>query len=129
MGAFIRTVAPLMSNALVETLRGSGVDNFDTYQAVIRESATGKEYTDYSAVNVLGVIDAVDRAKSKSTSLDGLGTWFSNLVLDESLTRGVLMFRLRQSLSKVIVHQRVKEAIESKNLPLLLFRPVDGLVG
>ena len=121
MGAFIRTAAPLMSQDLVKTIQSCGVDNLDLYKAVIREVATGREYRNYVAVNIIGVISGADPAQSVSTSIDGLGTWFEHLVLDEQSTRGALVFRLRGSLSKVFVHRRVKEAIEAKTFPLLQF--------
>src|SRR5262245_51417325 len=59
MAAYIRTAIPLMSDALVRTLLACGVDNLQVHAAVIRELATGREYTNYRAVNVVGVVDAV----------------------------------------------------------------------
>ena len=129
MGPFIRTATPLMSRDLVETIQSCGVDNLDLYNAVIRELATGHEYRNYLAVNIIGVISGADRTQSVSTSLDGLGNWFERLVLDEHATRGSLMFRLRGSLSKVMVHRRVKEAIEAKGFPLLQFISADDFSG
>ena len=129
MGAFIRTAAPLMAKDLVETIQACGVDNLDLYAAIIRELATGREYHNYWAVNVVGVINGADPAQSVSTSLDGLGTWFERLVIDPNATRQALMFRLRGSLSKIIVHRRVKEAIEAGGFPLLQFISTDDFSG
>ena len=129
MGAFIETAIPLMSEMSLETLRKCGVDNLDTHEVVINELGTGSTYALYRAVNVIGVIEAIDRGKSTLTSLAGLGTWVDNTALEESIPRGSLMFRLGQSLSKIIVHKRIKEAIESTELPLMYFQPTAGLSG
>jgi hypothetical protein len=129
MGAYIRTAAPLMSRDLVDTIQSCGVDNLEVYKAVLREKATGREYRNYVAVNVLGVVSGADPTQSVSTSIEGLGTWFDRLVVDENVTRGWLVFRLRGSLSKVIVHHRIKEAIEAKTFPLLQFISTDDFSG
>lgn len=129
MGAYFRTSAPLMSKDLVKVLQRCGVDNLVLYEAVIRELATGREYADYWAVNLLGLIRGADPAQSVSTSLEGMGNWFSRLVLNDGATRSLLMFRLRENLSKIIVHRRVRDAIEAQPFSLLQFISIDEFSG
>lgn len=129
MGAFIDTAAPLMSKDLVACLRDNGVDNLDVYEAVIREVATGHEHSGYWAVNVLGVVDAADPARTAEISLEGLGTWIDRIVVDESAARQLLLFRMRQSPSRLVLHRKVKQAIENRRLPLLMFTPVNEMSG
>lgn len=129
MGAFIETSAPLMSRDLLETLTLAGVDNLEVHEAVITEAATGREYHDYVAVNIVGLLAAGDRARTVTESIDGLGTWIHRFAMDESAARGALMFRLREGPSKVMVHRSVKEAIEARALPLIQFIPADEVSG
>jgi hypothetical protein len=129
MGAYFNTAAPLMSRELVDTLQGAGVDNLETYDAVIREESSGREYREYRAANVIGLIAMADASRSSTESLEGLGTWVHKLVVDERTTRGALLFRLREGPSKIVVHRSIKEAIEAKNLPLLQFMAVEQFVG
>lgn len=129
MPAFINTAIPLMSEPLVQVLRKCGVDNLEVFDVVINELATGKQHTNYRAVNVLGMVDAVDHGKTKVESIEGLANWVSNMALDEKATRGALMFRLAQLPSKIILHRRVKQAIEAQQLPLVYFVETTGLSG
>ena len=129
MGAYINAAAPLMSHELVEVLQGAGVDNLELHEALIREEVSGREYCDYWAVNIVGLIAAADKSKSLATSLEGLGTWIHKLVLDEQATRGVLLFRLREGPSKILVHRSIKDAIEAKRLPLLQFVAAEDFSG
>lgn len=129
MGAYINAAAPLMSRALVETLQQAGVDNLELHEALIREEVGGREYRDYWAVNVVGLIAAADKARSSTSSLEGLGTWVHKLVLDEQATRGALLFRLREGPSKIVVHRSVKDAIQAEGLPLLQFIAAEDFSG
>ncbi len=114
--------APLMSEPLIEVLRSAGVDNLDTYDAVIRETRTGREHRGYKAVNIVGLVKAAD--ESSNTEDLGLGdddgliaTWFEDLVVSEARARGLLLFRLAESVSTILIHKRVKEQIESASIP------------
>jgi hypothetical protein len=114
--------APLMSDDLIAVLRTAGVDNLDTYDAVIREVRTGREHRNYKAVNIVGLVDGADLAKSKYTTsgLSGdpiVNVWFEKLVLDEAKLAGNLFFRLAQNVGMVLAHKRVVDAINAANLP------------
>lgn len=129
MGAYFNNSVPLMSRALVDTLRSAGVDNLELHEAVIREQASGREYHDYWSVNVVGLVAAADTSRSVTSSLEGLGTWVHKLVIDGQAVRGALLFRLREGPSKIVVHRSIKEAIEAENLPLLQFTPAEDFSG
>ncbi len=114
--------APLMSELLIDALRSAGVDNLDTYDAVIRETRTGREHHGYKAVNIVGLVKAAD--ESSNTEDLGLGdedgliaTWFEDLVVSEARARGLMLFRLAESVSTILIHKRVKEHIEAASIP------------
>jgi hypothetical protein len=127
LGAYF--AVPLMSRALVDALRASGVDNLEIYDAVIREERSGREHRDYAAVNVIGLVAMADPSRSRTESLEGLGTWVHELVVDEGATGGALLVRMREGPSKIVVHRSIKEVIEAKKLPLLRFVAMEGFAG
>lgn len=118
--------ARLMSDRLVETLRSAGVDNLDTYDAVIRSKDGSVERVGYKAFNLLGVVRAAELSSTEflqgtdSRLIDGS---ISSLTIDTQKARGLLMFRLAEYVGAVIVHERVKQAIEAENFTNLVFRP------
>src|SRR5205807_6766031 len=50
----------LMRDDLVETIRKASVDNIDVYDAVIRDMKSKRDYMNFKAVNVIGVVSAAD---------------------------------------------------------------------
>jgi hypothetical protein len=113
---------PLMSDDLVNALQKSGVNNLEVFPAVIRETRTGREYTNYKAVNIVGLVAAADStSETKDLGLgngDGmLDSWFSKLVVDEEKAGGFLMFRMAENVTTILIHKKVKDALESADVP------------
>lgn len=109
---------PLMTKRLTKALKDGGVTNVDEYEAVITETSSGKQYNNYVAVNIVGVVAAADLAKSK---LDQSIPWFDKLEIDPTATRGALLFRLKESTNAIIAHESVKKAIEKAGIDTLIF--------
>lgn len=114
--------APLMSMELLDALRKAGVDNLDTYDALVREVRTGREFIEYKAVNIIGLVNAADMEQSEYTR-SGLGDesdlidlWFEKLVLDESKLKGQLFFRLAENVGVVLAHRKVVDAVNAANI-------------
>jgi hypothetical protein len=113
----------LMSEPMVDVLRRAGVDNIDTYPAILQDSANEREFR-YFAVNILGLVAAADLSKSQWTNFDGaprLDTHFETLAVDPAKARGHLMFRLAEDTGTIIVHAKIKQALESAGIPGLRF--------
>lgn len=115
----------LMHRDLIACLRSAGVDNLDVYAAEIRDMATQTVHVDYRAVNIVGIISAVDVASSQGmdfgVSKDGLFTMlYDQLAIDESACKGALMFRLAQTLD-IIIDDSVKSALTSAGFERLDF--------
>lgn len=113
----------LMLRALVEALQGAGVDNLQIFPAVLTEKSTEAVREDYCVVNVLGKVAAADMKQSQAISL-GEGHVFTQLTVDSGKARGLLMFRLAESLVDVIVHQRVAQAVTAGQFRGVLLTPV-----
>lgn len=113
----------LMQRALVDTLQGAGVDNLQVFPAILTEESTGAAREDYCLVNVLGLLAAADLKQSQGISLGG-GQVFTRLAIDAGKARGLLMFRLAESLIDVILHEKVAEAVRAGRFADLLLTPV-----
>jgi hypothetical protein len=96
---------PVMSLRLAKAFAEFGIDNFQFYPAVLRNPETGVTWRDYVAFNVIGCVDAVDRAASTFTTImdgDEGGAVtplldYQQLVFSQTKLNGHEMFRLYQN--------------------------------
>lgn len=117
MGVFIYTNPPVWRDDFIQALRQCGVYNFDTYAVAITEPDSDVIYTNYKAVNILGLVAAADMSKSIATVHDGIpliDVDFDELVIDEKKTRGIKMFRLAESTNAILVHESLRDALIAK---------------
>jgi hypothetical protein len=114
----------LMRQDLVECLRNAGVDNLDAYDAIIQDTENDLQYDNYKAVNIIGVISAADpdgtifRDDNPSRIVDAD---IDSLKIDEKKTGGALLFRLAEAVTGIVVHRRVKQAIEAAGFKQMVF--------
>jgi hypothetical protein len=121
---FIGETIPVFSDALVKVFRSAGVDNFQTFPAVLRNEK-GTEWDGFQVFHEVGLIAAASFDKSEydmimegdpagvSTPLAG----FRLLVLDRKKTRNVAMFRLAESPDTLLIHDRVLAHIKKNSPP------------
>jgi hypothetical protein len=121
----------LMRQDLVTALHECGVHNIDVYEAIILDLKSGNRFDNYRAVNIVGLVRAANMSRSIGEDIglvnDGLVTvWFDKLVLDESKIHNILLFRLAESVSTIIVHDSVKDFLLKRGFNALTFtRPED----
>jgi hypothetical protein len=114
----------LFSDDLVLAIREAGVDNIDCYATVLVDPIGNKRYTNYKAVNIVGLVAAADLTKSQYSMPSGrplIDTNFDSLAIDDSKARGLLLFRLAECVSAIVIHSRVREAVEQRGIPYLAF--------
>jgi hypothetical protein len=111
---------PLMSKRLKEAIESAGVDNITFYPVTVR---TKKETYEYFAFNLVGLVSVVDPASEiKSPDGDFLGdSSITDLVIDDEKGRGLLMFRLKEKFSVILVHKKLKEVIEQRGIASVKF--------
>jgi hypothetical protein len=124
MPSMLGTTIPLVREDLLRTLRKCGVDNLDAYDAAITDPDDGKVYENYKAINILGLVAAADLSKSEYVAHgEPLGDVdFDRLVLNETATKGHLMFRLAESVNAILVHQRIRDRLLKEGFKDLAFR-------
>ncbi len=114
----------LIRDDLLGALESAGVDNLQTYRAVIRDAKKNVDHSNYRAVNILGVVACADMDQSErmeTTDSTMIDVDFRSLVIDEAKTGGALLFRLAESVSAIVVHEKVKKAIEDAGIPGMVF--------
>lgn len=115
---------PVMRDDVVAALTGAGVDNIQYFDALLKDPASGTEYRNYKAFNIVGLVACADMSASQlmGTAPARIGdTDFASLVIDESKAGGMLMFRLAENIGAIVVHERVKQAIEAAGIPGFVF--------
>lgn len=113
-----------MSARLAEVLKKNGVDNLDLYAARIRYRTNNETY-DVLAFNLLGLVSATDLAKSNLTSFDGdfkMDSSVRGFVVDPHKARSLAMFRLAENCMTVLVHERIRAAIDSAGIRTFAFK-------
>jgi len=120
---------PLMSERMVKVLHTAGVDNIDTYPVTLIERMSGRRRPLF-AVNILGRVAAANMSQSEwSCDSDPpmRDVLFEKLVLSSTVPGDFLMFRMAESLSTILVHESVKQALEQAGLTgVELVAPADG---
>jgi uncharacterized protein DUF1629 len=115
---------PVMRDDLVEALQSVGVDNLQLFGAVIKDPSTGAEHTNYKAFNIVGVVSAANLEKSVlmgTSDSEMIDVDFESLAIDESKAQGHHLFRLAESVNAIIVDEIVKDAVEARGIPGMVF--------
>jgi hypothetical protein len=116
----------LLRDDLLAAMAAAGVDNLDAYEAVVREPDGSRSYTNYKAVNIVGLVAAADMSRSKATVHPGgpvIDVEFDDLVLDPSRARGALMFRLAEATGSIFIHDRLRRHLLASGFDELTFLP------
>lgn len=119
-----KTDALLIPKRMLNALRAAGVDNLDAYSTIITHPATGVVTRDYVAVNLIGLVSAADIGRSRV--VDGsadhrLDTDFEGFTVDPARARGLLMFRLAENTSAIMVHRALKDRLRREGFDQLRF--------
>lgn len=117
---------PVMSLDMARVLQDVGVDNIEYFDAVIHEPWSGRALQDYTAFNVVGMVCCADMAASAFMAEPPLGAPmdvdFEKLVLDRSrIPPDLLMFRLAAAGRPIMVHAKVRQAIEAAGIEGMRF--------
>lgn len=119
---------PLFSRRLVTALQNAGVDNLQAFETTLA-TVQGKNpppRNHYVAVNIIGRVAAADLAESElNPDVEDriLSADFYSLTVDHKKTKDLLMFRLAENISAVLVHERIKAQVEAAGITTLTWIP------
>lgn len=121
---------PLFRDDLLAALLEAGVDNLDMYEAVILDPDTGEKHHNYKAVNIVGVVSAVDMARSNTTVNPGgplIDVDLDGFTVDDTRPAGLLVFRLAEKLSGIMVHESVVKHLRRRGFNALEFMATEDV--
>lgn len=124
MLALYKGSIPLIRQDLLDVLVSVGVDNLEIFNAILKDPIQNKEHHEYKAFNVIGLVSCLDRKRSiigESNESHMINVDIRNLVIDESKTGDLLMFRLAEAVNAIVVHRTIKEAVELRAIPGMYF--------
>jgi hypothetical protein len=115
----------LFSDEMISALHKAGVDNFQCFDALVKDTVNNLVYDNYKVINILGVVAVANLANSNYESHGNdealIDTDFDSLVIDEKKARGLLMFRLAESVNGIVIHEDVKKVLEQNGIKHLDF--------
>jgi len=116
---------PVMRTDLLEALQAAGVDNLQTFKAELHDEVNDRIHDNYVAFNVVGLVSAADLGASElmphQQSARMLDTDFASLTIDAERARELPLFRLAENCSAIIVNENVKNEVESRGIPGVVF--------
>ncbi len=105
----------VVSDRFYQALLAAGVDNIHAYDAVLDVDGNIFHHG-YKALNVIGML----RMAGEGTTFTGesrlIDAGIDGLVVDPNLNTTLLMFRMAEVCTKIVVHKSVKNYLENLNL-------------
>jgi len=117
------------SRRLIDVLHSVEIDTIDYYHCRIVNEVTGEIFRNHQAANLLDMIFCLDQEQSELEIDDEEPNeiWYIHyLKLLEDRIGDALIFRLGERPSIVVVHQKVKEAVEKASITGVVFLPAEG---
>ena len=116
----------IMSQRLHDVLISEGVDNIEFFPAVLTNTSTDEKFK-YYAYKLVGIISLMNKSRSEyETYRNTEPVSIHKFVADESKAHGLLMFRMAESITAIVVHESVKKAIEAAGIDTIEFiKPED----
>lgn len=113
-------VIPILSAEFIAALLAAGVSNLQAFPAEVRSRVDSAVWTNYQAINIVGLIACADLTASQFTRIiDRPGAAavplmaFEDLKVAPARARGALLFRLAESPGTILVARSVVEHLRS----------------
>ena len=113
---------PIVSGKFLHALTRAGVDNLVTYNAELRSWDGALVCSGLKAMNIIGSIAASDADTiflGKNRLIDAS---IDRLSISEAKAEGLMMFRLAENASAIVVSQHVKDSVERAGFSSVVFR-------
>lgn len=112
---------PAWSGALLRCLQSAGADNLQVFPAILRNAALSRDWNDYFAVNVVGLVGCMSKT-SKFTHIADRPSGppllkVHKLVIDPRRASGAELFRLAESPGVLLMHERLLAAMKKATPP------------
>jgi hypothetical protein len=112
----------IVSARMRTALDAFGVDNIQYAPVVLQRLDLQQDYEGYWLGNVIGLVSCVDPAKSTYKQLTGSKRVLRGFIVDETLTKGLMLFRLKENRRLVLIAERLKQHLQSRGLEGIYFQ-------
>ncbi|WP_444993942.1 hypothetical protein [Aliikangiella sp. IMCC44359] len=120
---------PVASQAFVDALIEIGVDNIITYDVLLHNEDYSVTYEGFKAINIIGLVKAAGPGTVYLSDSRLIDASIDTLELEPRSIKGLYIFRLAESISTIVLHEKVKRHLESKGFEDLNFiEPGDALI-
>ena len=113
----------IMSMKMYNVLKACGIDNIQVLPLQFIDKETKEVRDDYIVFNIIGLASCAKLDESDATPLGG-GYYFHDLVIDPNKAHD-LIFRVKESLIDIIVHEKVAKALEANNIRGITLTPAN----
>lgn len=112
---------PVVSQAFYDALLEAGVDNIIPYDVVLQSEDQSVLHKGYKAINIIGLVKAAGPGTVYLGDSRLVDASIESLDVEPRSIKGLLMFRLAEDVSAVVIHEKVKNHLESKGFKSLVF--------
>jgi hypothetical protein len=117
---------PVFSQRLKNLFEMQGIGNIQYFPAKIVEYNSQERKNGYYAANILGLVNCVDREKSKfKQTSSGNIKKLKSLVIDENTPRDLYIFRLGEVQRVILINARFKEILKDAAITGLQLIPAE----
>ena len=122
---FSAGLAPVVSPRFLAALDALGVDNHETYTAIIEDLEGEVSISEHRVLNFIGRVASVDLERSRYNSFEGVLFKLETMRLRGGCDSDVLMFRPDEWPLVILVRDEVAEGLRQAGLTGLRLTPVD----
>lgn len=126
---FFDTTVPVMSNRLIAFLVNLGIDNIDAYPVVLHNTVSGEDVLGYSAINVIGCIDATKLEGSQYRLRFGKPYFTGSIVIDDTKVNGAPLFRTLYGPGFIVISKIIADALQKESWAGILLQPTEQYEG
>jgi hypothetical protein len=125
-GQIISGIVTLFHRKLLAELKRLGVDNLQSFPAEI-ERNDGKIEVPYSLINVIGMIDAIDKNSSDISYVEGLKYGrLKSFKIDPVKAGGKRLFRIPEDPTLIVVDEYLRDNLVSYKAPGVMLLPTEN---
>ena len=114
---FFTSPAFIAKKEIHKALVKLGVDNLQSYAAVIEDPVDGRKIKDYLFLNVIGAVACANMKRSKSESLGDGMTVINELVLNAKRVPDLDMFLLAEDTDKMLISELIAKYFRESAYP------------
>ncbi len=117
----------IASQAFIDALLEAGVDNIVTYDAILQSSTDENfQIKGYKAFNIIGRFSAAGPETKFLTESREIDASIEDFQPEPDSIKGSYMFRLAESCTTIVIHEKVKIHLETKGFKRLDFSELKG---